>query len=123
MAYGADPCQKHIAFRFISIVDVTLPIRKSGMLSIRQTKMQTIFMQISSALASIFNRSLSPFIPFTADVECDANIQNISHSVVSLRQLRSTKKFTESNAGFIFSFTLGAEAFIFYKTHFAAGYF
>ncbi|GIY63958.1 hypothetical protein CDAR_255391 [Caerostris darwini] len=75
------------------MLDAARLVRKPDMLSIRQfrskTKMQTTFMQISNALSSIFNRS--PFTPFTDDVECDANIQNISHSVVSLRQLRSTQ--------------------------------
>ncbi|GIY64489.1 hypothetical protein CEXT_403441 [Caerostris extrusa] len=33
----------------------------------------------------------TPLSHSPADVECDANIQNISHSVISLRQLRSTK--------------------------------
>ncbi|GIY64485.1 hypothetical protein CEXT_403421 [Caerostris extrusa] len=103
MIYVADTWQKHIAFQSISMVDIGLLFRKPYLLSIRKTKMQTTFLQISNALSSIFNRPLFLFHPLHPDVECDEDIQNISLSVLSLQQLRSTESSPPRTLAFIFN--------------------
>ncbi|GIY64493.1 hypothetical protein CEXT_403461 [Caerostris extrusa] len=64
----------------------------------------------------------SPLSHSPVDVECDTNIQNISHSVVSLRQLRSTKSSPPRTLA-LYSIHFQTEAFIFNKNTLFCGIF